>query len=155
MKVMKSFMKPFTCYKGIILLRKICSRKPFKHKFDYVLFVDELLTNSVYQQLLITESSKSVLKEVTTKHLPVIRHLAEIDVSEDQCRQLLDALEALTTYAQSSCLLLKLIFENSFCYLEGDPVEPHTQNQKILYNIGKLIILINIHIEFLAYIQEC
>ena len=60
----------------------------------------------MYRQLLITESSKRVFNAVTAKHLPIIRHLAEIDVNEYQCQQLLDALEALTTYAQSSFLLL-------------------------------------------------
>ena len=70
-----------------------------------------MLINSVYQQLLITESSKRVFNEVTTDHLPVIRHLAEIDVNEHQCQRLLNALETLTTYVQSS-----------FCYCNEDQI---------------------------------
>ena len=53
----------------------------------------------MYKQLLITETSEKVFTEVTSTHLPILRHLAEIDVDKTQCQQLLSTLEALTMYA--------------------------------------------------------
>ena len=67
---------------------------------------------------MITEASKQVFNEVSFTHLPLLRHLAEVDVNEDQCQQLLNTLETLTKYATVSIhdQLLKLtsIFKLAF-----------------------------------------
>ena len=57
------------------------------------------LSSPCYQQLLITKTSEKVFNEVSFVHLPILCRLAEIDVDEDQCQQLLNTLETLTTYA--------------------------------------------------------
>jgi len=52
----------------------------------------------LHQQLLITHTSEKVFNEVSFEHLPNLRHLAEVDVNEVQCQQLLSILETLTMY---------------------------------------------------------
>lgn len=92
-------MKPSICCTGFTVLKKTCLIKPSKHKLAYYIAQVNDKSNPLYQQLLITETSEKVFNEVSFKHLPILRHLAEIDVNEDQCQELLNTLEMLTMYA--------------------------------------------------------
>ena len=87
--MMKFFMKPSTCYTGIILLRKIYLKKPSKLKLAYVYLKIKQLSSPLYQQLLITKASENVLNEILSKHLPILCCLA---VDEDQCQSTLKTL---------------------------------------------------------------
>ena len=71
--------------------------KAIQTQVSFCILVKQL-SSPLYQQLLITKSSEEVFKKVSSTHLPNLRHLAEIDVDEDQCKQLLSTLETLTTY---------------------------------------------------------
>jgi len=54
-------------------------------------------------QLLITAESKSVYDRISDL-LPVLRHLAAINVNEAQCQELVDILEELTSYVLACTL---------------------------------------------------
>ncbi len=79
-----------------------------------------LFTKAIQTQLLETDESKRVFKEVEEK-VPILRRYMSVDVEEDERAHLIEILRTFT----------------KMCSLEGEEQEPHQQNQKILYNFGK------------------
>ncbi len=79
-----------------------------------------LFTKAIQTQLLVTDQSKRVFKDIE-EQLPILRRYMSVDVGEDGRAHLIRILRTFT----------------KMCSLEGDKQEPHQQNQKILYNFGK------------------
>ena len=72
--------------------------KAIQTQVSFSISLPPQLVNPLYQKLLITKASVKVFNEVTFTHLPDLRRLAEIDVDETQCQNLLDILETLKMY---------------------------------------------------------
>ena len=101
---MSNYQNDEILYEALHLLHRYYSveenlfEKAIQTQVSFCIIVKQLCS-PLYQQLLITKTSETVFNKVSFTHLPVLRRLAEIDVDEIQCQQLLNTLEALTTYA--------------------------------------------------------
>jgi inositol 1,4,5-triphosphate receptor type 1 len=85
-----------------------------------------LFQRAVQTQLLTTEESKKVFEDIE-KQLPTLRRYLSVDLSDDTSTKVVKILKSFTAMCQLS------VGDNQPCTTH---IYPHTQNQKILYNIG-------------------
>ena len=78
-----------------------------------------LFSKAIQTQLLVTDRSKQVFQEIG-KDLPTLRRYLSIEIGNKERGEIIDILEKFT----------------AMCVLDEEESEPHTQNQKILYNYG-------------------
>lgn len=83
-----------------------------------------LFTKAIQTQLLVTDQSKQVFKEIEDL-LPTLRRHLSIEIGNKERGEIIDILEKFT----------------AMCVLEEEESEPHAQNQKILYNYGMSCIV--------------
>ena len=76
-----------------------------------------LFSKAIQTQLLVTDQSKQVFRDIE-KLLPILRRHLSIDIGNKERGVIIDILEKFA----------------AMCVLEEEESEPHPQNQKILYN---------------------
>lgn len=82
-----------------------------------------LFSKAIQTQLLVTQQSVKVFEEIEDK-LPILRRHMSVDIGEDERAELIRILRTFT----------------KMCSLDEEAHEPHQQNQKILYNFGKVLL---------------